>query len=148
MVPVRAQSFERTMNHEATKPRSVTVRAGARESKEPSAPGEVPVKALSDGGSIPPTSTIYAKAPRFACLGAFLVFCWNQAVFRFLTLCIICKFLYTLQGIELQNYLQITTAVCKITFPLLPRLPCCRSLPSYFCSVRGQSGRRECISPS
>lgn len=57
MVPVRAQSFERTMNHEATKPRSVTVRAGARESKEPSAPGEVPVKALSDGGSIPPTST-------------------------------------------------------------------------------------------
>ena len=57
VVPVRAQSFERTMNHEATKPLSVTARARARECKEPSAPGEVPVQALSDGGSIPPTST-------------------------------------------------------------------------------------------
>ena len=60
MVHVRAQSFERTMNHEATKPPRVTAPARVRECKEPSAPGEVSVKALSDGGSTPPTSTTAA----------------------------------------------------------------------------------------
>ena len=50
-------SFAHATHHEATKSRSVTARAGTRECKEPSAPGEVPVKALSDGGSTPPIST-------------------------------------------------------------------------------------------
>ena len=57
VVPVRAQSFERTMNHEATNPLSVTAHAWVRECKEPSAPGEVLVEAFSDGGSTPPAST-------------------------------------------------------------------------------------------
>ena len=55
---VRALSFARTTHHEATKSPSMTACAGTRECKEPSAPGEVPVKTLSDGGSTPPTSTI------------------------------------------------------------------------------------------
>ena len=46
------------MHHEATKSPRVTAPARARECKEPSAPGEVSVKALSDGGSTPPTSTM------------------------------------------------------------------------------------------
>ena len=45
------------MYHEATKTRRVTVPAGTRECKQSSAPGEVPVKVLSDGGSTPPIST-------------------------------------------------------------------------------------------
>ena len=57
VVNVRMLSFAHTMNDEATKSPSVTVRAGTREWKGPSAPGEVPVKVLSDGGSTPPTST-------------------------------------------------------------------------------------------
>ena len=57
MVNVRAQSFERGMHHEATKSPRVTAPARTRECKQPSAPGEVPVKVLSDGGSTPPTST-------------------------------------------------------------------------------------------
>ena len=54
---VRAVSFARATHHEATKSRSMTACVGTRECKEPSAPGEVPVKTLSDGGSTPPTST-------------------------------------------------------------------------------------------
>ena len=57
MVNVSAQSFERAMHHEATKSPRVTAPARTRECKQPSAPGEVPVKVLSDGGSTPPTST-------------------------------------------------------------------------------------------
>ena len=55
---VSTVSFARATHHEATKSPSVTARARMRECKGPSAPGEVPVKILSDGGSIPPTSTI------------------------------------------------------------------------------------------
>ena len=57
MVNVSAQSFERAMHNEATKSRRVTVPAGTRECKQSSAPGEVPVKVLSDRGSTPLTST-------------------------------------------------------------------------------------------
>ena len=57
MVNVSAQSFERAMHNEATKSRRVTAPAGTRECKQPSAPGEVPVKVLSDRGSTPLTST-------------------------------------------------------------------------------------------
>ena len=57
MVNVSTLSFARAMHNEATKPRSMTACVGAREGKEPSAPGEVPVQTLSDGGSTPPTST-------------------------------------------------------------------------------------------
>ena len=57
VVHVCAQSFERTMNNEATKPCSLTAYAGVRECKWPSAPGEVPEEAFSDGGSTPPAST-------------------------------------------------------------------------------------------
>ena len=57
VVHVCAQSFERTMNHEATNPWSVTAHVRVREWKEPSAPGEVPAEAFSDGGSTPPAST-------------------------------------------------------------------------------------------
>ena len=52
------QSFEPTMHNEATKPMSVSAHAEAREWKGLSAPGEVPMKMLSDGGSTPPASTI------------------------------------------------------------------------------------------
>ena len=54
---VRTLSFARTMHYEATETRSVTACGGPRECKQPSAPGEVPVQTLSDGGSTPPTST-------------------------------------------------------------------------------------------
>lgn len=57
MVHVSMLSFAHAMNNEATKSPSVTARAGTRECKGPSAPGEVAVKALSDGGSTPPIST-------------------------------------------------------------------------------------------
>ena len=57
MVNVSAQSFERAMHNEATKPRRVTVPAGTRECKQSSAPGEVPVKVLSDRSSTLLTST-------------------------------------------------------------------------------------------
>ena len=61
MVHVRAQSFERTMNNEATELSRVTASAEAREYKYPYAPGEVPVKVLSDAGSTPAISTINLK---------------------------------------------------------------------------------------
>ena len=57
VVNVRMLSFAHTMHHEATKFLSVTIRAETRECKRSSAPGEVPVKVLSDGGSTPPIST-------------------------------------------------------------------------------------------
>ena len=57
MVNVSVQSFERAMHNEATKSPRVTAPAGTRECKQPSAPGEVPVKVLSDRGSTPLTST-------------------------------------------------------------------------------------------
>lgn len=57
MVPVSAQSFERTTHNEATDSASLTAGAQGREYKRPYALGEVPVKVLSDGGSIPPIST-------------------------------------------------------------------------------------------
>jgi len=58
VVNVSAQSFERATHHEATKSLSVTARAGMRECKQPSEPGEVSVKVLSDRGSTPLASTI------------------------------------------------------------------------------------------
>ncbi len=57
MVPVSAQSFERTTHNEATDSASLTAGAQGREYKRPYALGEVPVKVLSDGGSTPPIST-------------------------------------------------------------------------------------------
>ena len=57
MVPVSAQSFERTTHNEATDSVSLTAGAQRREYKRPYALGEVPVKVLSDGGSTPPIST-------------------------------------------------------------------------------------------
>ena len=65
MVNVRAQSFERTMNDEATKPFSVTAHGQVRERKELSAPGEVPSKALSDAGPTPAGSTKFSCPKRY-----------------------------------------------------------------------------------
>ena len=57
VVNVNMQSFAHIMNDEATKSVRMTVFAQARESKSPSAPGEVSVKVLSDRGSTPLIST-------------------------------------------------------------------------------------------
>ena len=57
VVHVNMLSFAHIMNHEATKPLSMTACASVRECKLPSAPGEVPVKAFSDRGSTPLAST-------------------------------------------------------------------------------------------
>ncbi len=62
MVPVSAQSFERTTHNEATDSASLTVGVQGREYKRSYALGEVPVKVLSDGGSTPPISTISSTA--------------------------------------------------------------------------------------
>ena len=69
MVNVSAQSFERAMHNEATESPRVTVPARTRECKRPSAPGEIPVKMLSDRGSTPLTST---KKKQAALCGLFL----------------------------------------------------------------------------
>ena len=55
---VRTVSFACATHHEATDSPSMAACARMRECKRPPAPGEVPVKMLSDGGSIPPTSTM------------------------------------------------------------------------------------------
>ena len=62
VVNASRQSFEPAVNNEATKSPSVAARAGTREWKRPPAPGEIPVKALSDGGSTPPISTMSEQA--------------------------------------------------------------------------------------
>ena len=61
MVPVSAQSFERTTHNEATDYVSLTAGVHRREYKRPYALGEVPVKVLSDGGSTPPISTNFLE---------------------------------------------------------------------------------------
>ena len=58
VVNVHMLSFAHIMNHEATKPLSMTACAGARECKLPSAPGEVSAEVLSDRSSTLLISTI------------------------------------------------------------------------------------------
>lgn len=76
VVNASRQSFEPAVNNEATKSPSVAARAGTREWKRPPAPGEIPVKALSDGGSTPPISTTRVLNKPYFFKGGFAVTVW------------------------------------------------------------------------
>jgi len=94
VVPVSAQSFERTTHNEATDSASLTAGAQGRECSWPYALGEVPVKVLSDGGSTPPISTkpnrqVSCDACRFFCIYADAVSDANCDFAQFRNFCLV-----------------------------------------------------------